>query len=153
MRRCHIFLLFVIFLDYSLLFVMMFTRGEAMYFLNHWYAFYFMDIVNFVSNCVIFFIWFPENENQIYDSFFFVLGKVFNIYISCADDNYGFLLFYFLTDKDIDLQSDNLISNPNSNCSLILELWASWLASLSLSFSSVANEDDIKLTSYSCYEK
>lgn len=53
------------------------TRGEAMFLLNYWYGFYFVGIVNFVSDFVACFLWFTENQNQVYDSLF-VLDKIFN---------------------------------------------------------------------------
>lgn len=62
-----------------------------MYLMICCYAFYFVGTVNFISDYVVFFIWFQENQEQIYYSLL-VLDKVFNAHFG-ANINSGFLFF------------------------------------------------------------
>lgn len=117
------------------------------------YAFYFMGSVNFVSNvCGFYFFNLVPRKSETNLLLNFRIRQGFQCTFLCWHQLWFHFLSYFLTDKGIDIESDHLGSNPNTNCSSNLELWASSLASLSLSFLSVINEDNIGLTIYVWYE-
>lgn len=152
MRRCHIFLLSVfVFLEYSLLFLIIFTRGKATYLLRCSCAFYFIGTVNFVSDVLFSLFGSQKIRNQIYDSFF-VLYE-FSGHVSCANINSAFLFFLISYWQGQISRVGPPGFKSQFHCSSILELWTSLLVSLSLSFLIITNEDDIRLTSYGDYEK
>lgn len=144
MRRCHI-----LKKEYFLLFLMMSTRRVDITFCC--YAFYFMGNVNFVSDCFFFFLYLVHRKSETNLLLTFRIRQGFQCTFLSWHQLWLHFLSYFLTDKGIDIESDHLGSNPNSNCSSVLELWASSLAPLSFSFLSIINEDNIRLTEYGCY--